>query len=58
MVLFNIAQAHGKVYEMARLESAVEIYRDELDAINSFFPDRKIARYDILDYVESQQLAA
>ena len=43
MVLFNIAHAHGKVYEMARLEAAVEIYRDELDAVNSFFPDRKAA---------------
>jgi anti-sigma B factor antagonist len=53
MVLFNLARTHGKVYEMARLESAVEIYRDQLDAINSFFPDRKVARYDILDYVES-----
>jgi hypothetical protein len=40
---------------MARLESVVEIYRDELDAVNSFFPDRKTARYDILNYVESQQ---
>src|SRR3984957_2837487 len=28
MVLFNLARTHGKVYEMARLESAVEIYRD------------------------------
>lgn len=56
MVLFNLARTHGKVYEMARLESAVEIYRDELDAINSFFPDRKVARYDILDYVESHVL--
>jgi anti-sigma B factor antagonist len=54
LVLFNIAHTHGKVYEMARLEAAVEIYRDELDAINSFFPDRKVAHYDILDYVESQ----
>jgi anti-sigma B factor antagonist len=55
MVLYNLAHAHGKVYEMARLESAIEIYRDELDAVNSFFPDRKTSRYDILDYVESQQ---
>jgi anti-sigma B factor antagonist len=53
LVLFNIAHTHGKVYEMARLETVVEIYRDELDAINSFFPDRKVNRYDILDYVES-----
>jgi anti-sigma B factor antagonist len=54
LALFNIAHAHGKVYEMARLESVVEIYRDELDAINSFFPDRTPPRYDILEYVEGQ----
>jgi hypothetical protein len=54
MVLYNIAHSHGKVYEMARLETAIEIYRDELDAINSFFPDRKVIRYDILEYVEGQ----
>jgi anti-sigma B factor antagonist len=53
LVLFNLAHTHGKVYEMARLESVVEIYRDELDAINSFFPDRKVTRYDILAYVET-----
>ncbi len=57
MVLYNIAHAHGQIYEMARLESAIEIYRDELDAINSFFPDRKTARYDILTYLENQQHA-
>jgi anti-sigma B factor antagonist len=56
LVLFNIARTHGKVYEMARLETVVEIYRDELDAINSFFPDRKVAHYDILDYVETHIL--
>lgn len=54
LALFNIAHAHGKVYEMARLEAAVEIYRDELDAVNSFFPDRKAPHYDILEYIESQ----
>jgi anti-sigma B factor antagonist len=58
IVLYNIAHAHGQIYEMARLESAIEIYRDELDAVNSFFPDRKTARYDILTYIESQQHAA
>jgi anti-sigma B factor antagonist len=57
MVLDNIAHSHGKIYEMARLETAIEIYRDELDAINSFFPDRKTAHYDILEYVEHQQHA-
>ncbi len=54
MVLYNISHSHGRVYELARLETAIEIYRDELDAINSFFPDRKVKRYDILEYIESQ----
>ncbi len=54
LVLFNVPRTHGKVYEMARLEAVIEIYRDELDATNSFFPDRTVARYDILEYVESQ----
>ncbi len=54
LALFNIAHSHGKLYEMARLETAIEIYRDELDAVNSFFPDRRAPHYDILDYVEKQ----
>ncbi len=53
LALYNIAHSHGKLYEMARLETVVEIYRDELDAVNSFFPDRKVQHYDILEYVES-----
>lgn len=56
VVLFNVPRSHGSVYEMARLESVIEIYRDELDAINSFFPDRATPHYDILEYVESQNL--
>jgi anti-sigma B factor antagonist len=52
LALFQIARTHGKIYEMARLEAAVEIYRVELDALNSFFPDRAVQHYDILDYIE------
>jgi anti-sigma B factor antagonist len=54
LVLFHVAHSLGEVYELARLEAVIEIYRDELDAVNSFFPDRTPPRYDILDYVESQ----
>jgi anti-anti-sigma factor len=52
LVLFQLAHAHGEVYEMARLEASIEIYGEELDAVNSFFPDRAAPHYDILDYVE------
>jgi len=54
MVLFHLDPAHAKIYELARLEAVVEIYNDEIDAINSFFPDRATPHYDILEYVENQ----
>ncbi len=52
LVLLQLAHAHGELYEMARLEGTLEIYGVELDAVNSFFPDRAVKHYDILDYVE------
>ena len=32
-----------------------ETFTDEQDAINSFFPDREIKRFDILNFVKEQQ---
>jgi anti-sigma B factor antagonist len=55
MVLFQLAHAHGEVYEKARVETALEIYNDEIDAVNSFFPDRAVQHYDILDFVEHRK---
>jgi anti-sigma B factor antagonist len=37
----------------ADLQTALEIFPSEQDAINSFFPDRELKRYDILEFVES-----
>jgi anti-sigma B factor antagonist len=53
LALEQVGHAHVAIYEMARLETVVEIYANELDAINSFFPDRVVPHYDILEYVES-----
>ena len=33
-------------------EWTVEVYDDETDAVNSFFPEREIKRFDILDFVQ------
>jgi anti-sigma B factor antagonist len=32
-----------------------EIFTDEQDAVNSFFPDRKIKTFDILDFVQQMK---
>lgn len=52
LVLFQVGHTHAELYEKARLEASLEIYAAELDAVNSFFPDRATVHYDILDYVE------
>jgi len=55
MVLFHVDRVHAKIYEMTRLEAVMEAYPNEIDAVNSFFPDRTPPHYDILEYVESQR---
>jgi len=55
MVLYHVDRVHAEIYEIARLEAVMEIYRDEIDAVNGFFPDRTPPHYDILEYVECQK---
>jgi anti-sigma B factor antagonist len=37
------------------LATVFEIFTDEQDAVNSFFPDRKIQTFDILDFVQQMK---
>ena len=39
----------------AKLETIFENYIDEQDAVNSFFPDRAVRKFDILEFVRDQQ---
>lgn len=52
LALFGLNPAHTEVYEATHLDSAIGNFRSEVDAINSFFPDRATPHYDILEYVE------
>jgi len=38
-----------------KLTTVFEIFNDEQDAVNSFFPDRKIRHFDILSFVKDQE---
>jgi anti-sigma B factor antagonist len=55
LVLLNLSESTGRLPDILKLNAVFETYRDGLDAVNSFFPDRKIQRYDILDFVEEQE---
>jgi anti-sigma B factor antagonist len=37
----------------AHLETVFGVFRDEQDAINSFFPDRQLKQYDLLEFARS-----
>jgi anti-sigma B factor antagonist len=56
LAIFNMKPSHIELLIAAKLETALEAFQGEQDAINSFFPDREVKRYDILEVVESKIL--
>ncbi|MFZ0590062.1 MAG: STAS domain-containing protein [Bryobacteraceae bacterium] len=58
LALFNLNPKHLELLVMMKLEAVIEIFKDEQDAIDSFFPDRQVKRFDILKFVESMQHGA
>jgi anti-sigma B factor antagonist len=53
LVLVNLTSAHAQLSAILKLNTVFETYREERDAVNSFFPERAIVRYDILQFVET-----
>jgi anti-sigma B factor antagonist len=40
---------------VTKLDTVFEVFTDEQDTVNSFFPDRAIRHYDILQWVQGQE---
>jgi anti-sigma B factor antagonist len=40
---------------MTKIDTIYEVFDDETDAINSFFPGREIKRFDILSFVQQMR---
>lgn len=53
LALTNLRPAHMHVFLVAKLETVFDVYGCELDAVNSFFPDRQVPHYDLLALVTS-----
>jgi anti-sigma B factor antagonist len=47
---------HIELLTQARLETVFEVFDAEQDAIDSFFPDRDVNRFDILEFVGRENL--
>ena len=55
LALVNLQPSHIAVLMAARLSTVFEVFKEDQDAINSFFPGREVHRYDLLEYVRAQQ---
>jgi anti-sigma B factor antagonist len=42
---------------LTKLATVFQVFNDEQEAVNSFFPDREIKKFDILSFVQQQRKA-
>jgi anti-sigma B factor antagonist len=55
MKLLNLNRRNVELLVMTKLATVFEIFTDEQDAINSYYPDRKVNTFDILDFVKKMK---
>ena len=53
--LLNLNRRNIELLVMTKLATVFDLFTDEQDAINSFFPDRAIKTFDILSFVEQMK---
>jgi anti-sigma B factor antagonist len=55
MKLLHLNRRNIELLVMTKLATVFEIFTDEQDAVNSYYPDRKIKAFDILDFVRQMK---
>lgn len=55
MKLLHLTKRNVQLLLLTKLSTVFEIFDDEQAAINSFFPDREVKRFDILEFVQSHE---
>jgi anti-sigma B factor antagonist len=53
--LLNLNRRNIELLVMTKLATVFEIFTDEQDAVNSYYPDRKIKSFDILSFVQQMR---
>ena len=53
--LVNLNRRNIELLVMPKLATVFEIFTDEGDAVGSYYPDRKIKTFDILDFVNKMK---
>lgn len=53
--LLNLNKRNLELLVLTKLSTVFELFTEEQDAVNSFFPDREIKRFDILSFIQEQE---
>jgi anti-sigma B factor antagonist len=53
--LVNLNRRNIELLVMTKLATVFEIFNDEQDAVNSYYPDRKVKTFDLLDFVQQMK---
>lgn len=53
--LLNLNRRNVELLVLTKLTTVFEVFNDEQSAINSFFPNREIKKFDILSFLEQQK---
>jgi anti-sigma B factor antagonist len=53
--LVHVNRRNIELIVMTKIDTIFEVFDDETDAINSFFPGREIKRFDILSFVRQMR---
>ncbi|HVT91264.1 MAG TPA: STAS domain-containing protein [Bryobacteraceae bacterium] len=51
--LLHVNKRNIELLVLTKLSTIFETFQEEQDAVNSFFPERKIERFDILQFVKN-----
>lgn len=52
--ILNLSRRNVELLILTKLTTVFELFDDEQEAVNSFFPNRKIRKFDILSFVQRQ----
>ena len=53
--LLNLTRRNVELLVLTKLETVFEVFNEEQQAVNSFFPNREIRRFDILSFIQQQK---
>ena len=52
--ILKLSQRNVELLVLTKLTTVFEVFNEEQDAINSYFPNRQIRKFDILSFVQEQ----